>query len=39
MAGFIVGVGYALFSGQPLTIMGTTGPMLVFEALIFDFCR
>jgi len=39
MSGVIVGVGYALFSGQPLTIMGSTGPMLVFEALIFDFCK
>jgi len=29
MAGCVVGVGYGLFAGQPLTIMGSTGPILV----------
>jgi sodium bicarbonate transporter 10 len=39
MAGCVVGVGYGLFSGQPLTIMGSTGPILVFETLIYNFCK
>ncbi len=37
MAGCVVGVGYGLFAGQPLTIMGSTGPILVPMLLnIFD---
>ena len=39
VSGFIVGVTYGLFSGQPLTILGSTGPILVFETILFDFCR
>nr|BAU71498.1 putative sodium-driven chloride bicarbonate exchanger [Phreagena okutanii] len=35
LAGCIVGVLYALFSGQPLTILGSTGPVLVFETILF----
>ena len=27
------------FSGQPLTILGSTGPILVFETIMFDFCK
>ncbi|WAR10779.1 S4A10-like protein [Mya arenaria] len=38
LAGSIVGVTYALFSGQPLTILGSTGPVLVFEGILFNFC-
>lgn len=30
------GVFYAIFSGQPLTIMGGTGPLLVFTAVLYD---
>ena len=26
-------------SGQPLTILGSTGPILVFETIMFDFCK
>lgn len=29
----------AFFSGQPLTILGSTGPVLVFETIVFEFCR
>ncbi|WKX89663.1 hypothetical protein Q1695_008928 [Nippostrongylus brasiliensis] len=36
--GAICGVVYHLFSGQPLTIIGSTGPVLVFETIVFDFC-
>lgn len=38
VAGFVCGVGYGLFSGQPLTILGSTGPVLVFETIVYDFC-
>lgn len=34
-AGFI----FCLFSGQPLTILSSTGPMLVFERLLFSFSQ
>ena len=39
LAGCIVGVTYALFSGQPLTILGSTGPILVFETIMYNFCK
>ena len=35
----LVGVVYGLFSGQPLTILGPTGPTLVFEGLLYAFFR
>lgn len=28
-----------LFAGQPMMIIGATGPMLVFEQSIYDFCK
>ena len=31
----MVGVSYGFFSGQPLSILGATGPVLVFEGIIF----
>ncbi|NXK42507.1 S4A4 protein, partial [Piprites chloris] len=34
-AGFI----FCLFSGQPLTILSSTGPVLVFERLLFSFSQ
>jgi sodium bicarbonate transporter 10 len=39
MSGFVVGVLYGLFSGQPLTIMSLTGPILVFDTILYDFCK
>ncbi|KAK7112417.1 electroneutral sodium bicarbonate exchanger 1-like isoform X2 [Littorina saxatilis] len=39
LAGSICGVVYALFSGQPLTILGSTGPVLVFENILNHFCE
>ncbi|KAK7079109.1 Sodium bicarbonate cotransporter 3 [Halocaridina rubra] len=39
VAGLICGVAYGFFSGQPLTILGSTGPVLVFETILYDFCR
>nr|XP_046274600.1 sodium bicarbonate cotransporter 3-like isoform X4 [Scatophagus argus] len=35
----MTGVAYSLFSGQPLTILGSTGPVLVFEKILFKFCN
>jgi hypothetical protein len=32
------GVVYALFSGQPLSMLGGTGPMLVFTVLLYQMC-
>jgi len=35
MSGAFCGCMYALFAGQPLNIVGATGPLLVFESIIF----
>uniref|UniRef100_A0A3Q3L0H2 Anion exchange protein n=1 Tax=Mastacembelus armatus TaxID=205130 RepID=A0A3Q3L0H2_9TELE len=35
----LTGVAYGLFAGQPLTILGSTGPVLVFEKILFKFCN
>nr|AAC16758.1 HCO3 transporter [Caenorhabditis elegans] len=37
--GALWGVIYHFFAGQPLTIVGSTGPVLVFETIVFDFCH
>ncbi|XP_076452517.1 electroneutral sodium bicarbonate exchanger 1-like [Babylonia areolata] len=34
----VVGVLFALFAGQPLNILGSTGPMLVLEMILYRFC-
>jgi hypothetical protein len=34
-----VNLTWALFSGQPLIIMGSTGPVLVLEMIIYNMCR
>ncbi|XP_025024240.1 anion exchange protein 4 [Python bivittatus] len=33
------GAFFCLFAGQPLTILSSTGPVLVFERLLFSFSR
>lgn len=33
------GFTFCLFSGQPLTILSSTGPVLVFERLLFSFSQ
>ncbi|MBN3311508.1 S4A10 protein, partial [Atractosteus spatula] len=35
----MTGIAYSLFAGQPLTILGSTGPVLVFEKILYKFCR
>nr|XP_040234532.2 electrogenic sodium bicarbonate cotransporter 1 isoform X2 [Anopheles coluzzii] len=39
VSGFVCGIGYGFFSGQPLTILGSTGPVLVFETIVYEFCQ
>ena len=34
----IAGSVYHLFSGQPLTIIGATGPILVFDSIVYELC-
>ncbi|KJH42853.1 HCO3- transporter family protein [Dictyocaulus viviparus] len=38
LSGGISGVLFAAFSGQPLNILSATGPTLVFEKILFEFC-
>eukprot|EP00058_Branchiostoma_floridae_P019744 XP_002605234.1 hypothetical protein BRAFLDRAFT_126597 [Branchiostoma floridae] len=35
----ICGTTYHLLAGQPLTIIGSTGPILVYETLMYNFCK
>ncbi|NXL40404.1 S4A8 protein, partial [Glaucidium brasilianum] len=35
----MTGAVYSLFAGQPLIILGSTGPILVFEKILYKFCR
>ncbi|CAH1786646.1 unnamed protein product [Owenia fusiformis] len=37
MAAGICGVSFAIFAGQPLIILGCTGPILVFETILYNF--
>lgn len=39
VSGFVCGMGYGFFSGQPLTVLGSTGPVLVFESIVYEFCK
>nr|BAU71495.1 putative sodium-driven chloride bicarbonate exchanger [Phreagena okutanii] len=38
-AAAVTGILFALFSGQPLNILGSTGPMLVLETIIYNLCK
>jgi len=33
------GIIFALFSGCPLIIIGTTGPVLLYDEALYDFCK
>lgn len=35
----LCGIVYALLSGQPLIILGGTGPMLIFAVILFQLCH
>lgn len=39
LASAICGVAFAIFGGQPLIILGGTGPLLVFTAILFRICQ
>lgn len=39
VSGAICGLLYGLFSGQPMTILGSTGPVLVFETILNNFSK
>ena len=39
IAATLVGVVYGFLSGQPLSILAITGPVLIFETIVFDFCK
>ena len=32
------GLVYAIFAGQPLIILGGTGPMLIFTGILYEYC-
>ena len=38
VASAFCGVVFALIAGQPLVILGGTGPLLVFTAILFGLC-
>ncbi|XP_071942558.1 sodium-driven chloride bicarbonate exchanger-like isoform X2 [Antedon mediterranea] len=38
LGAFICGVAFSLFAGQPLTILGSTGPILIYEKILVGFC-
>lgn len=35
----IAGIIFAIFCGQPLIIVGTTGPLIIFDESLFQFCQ
>ncbi|MDH5493088.1 MAG: hypothetical protein OEY14_14130, partial [Myxococcales bacterium] len=39
LATFVCGTVYALASGQPMTILGSTGPVIVFMGIVYELCR
>lgn len=39
LSGALCGIVYHLLAGQPLTIMGATGPLLVFETILYQVCK
>jgi len=39
LAGCICGLIYSLFSGQPLALLNATGPVLVFETILYSVCK
>ncbi|CAD5122593.1 DgyrCDS11005 [Dimorphilus gyrociliatus] len=39
LAAAVCGITYHLCSGQPLTVIGSTGPVLIFETVAFTLCQ
>ena len=38
-SGLLCGVIFGLFSGQPLILLGSTGPVYVFEKILYQMCK
>ncbi len=38
VSAMVCGIGFGTFSGQPLTVLACTGPVVVFEAIVFEYC-
>ena len=38
MGHLLAGGMFCLFAGQPLTVLGCTGPVLIFEKILMDYC-
>ena len=39
VSGALCGSVFALLSGQPMIILGLTGPVYVFEKILFSLCQ
>jgi len=39
MGHLLAGGIFCLFGGQPLTVLGCTGPVLIFEKILVEFCK
>lgn len=39
LATSLAGITFAIFAGQPIIILGTTGPLLLFDESLFQFCK
>jgi len=39
VSGAVCGLFFSLFAGQPLTIICPTGPVLIFEQIIYIMCE
>ncbi|KAK2723290.1 hypothetical protein QYM36_001817 [Artemia franciscana] len=39
IGGCLCGLIFSLFSGQPLSLLNATGPVLVFETILYNFCK
>lgn len=39
VSGLICGIAFGLFAGQPLILLGSTGPVYVFEKILFSMCK
>ena len=38
MGHLLAGGVFCLLAGQPLTVLGCTGPVLIFEKILVEFC-
>lgn len=38
MGALVNGVIYGFLSGQPLSLLGSTGPMMIYESIVYELC-